>query len=50
MYITREDIWNAIKKRSDFNNYLRAMTRRAAECTAMYAKNNIRGRWDERPP
>lgn len=40
VYITRADIWNAIKKRSDFNNYLRAMTRRAAECTAMYGAYN----------
>jgi hypothetical protein len=40
VYITRADIWNAIKKRSDFNNYLRAMVRRAAECTALYGQNN----------
>ncbi len=39
-YITRADIWNAIKKRPDFNNYLRAMTRRAAECIAMYGNQN----------
>ncbi len=43
VYITRADIWNAIKKRSDFNNYLRAMTRRAAECVAMYGVNNSGG-------
>ena len=40
VYITRADIWNAIKKRSDFYNNLRALTRRAAECTAMYGRNN----------
>lgn len=40
VYITRADIWNAMKKRSDFNNYLRALTRRAAECTAMYGRQN----------
>lgn len=43
VYITRADIWNAIKKRNDFNNYLRAMTRRAAECVAMYGNNNGNG-------
>ncbi len=43
VYITRADIWNAIKKRSDFNNYLRALTRRAAECTAMYGTKNSFG-------
>ena len=40
VYITRADIWNAIKKRSDFNNNLRALTRHAAECIAMYGANN----------
>ena len=40
IYITRAEIWNAIKKRSDFSNYLRALTRRAAECTAMYGTHN----------
>lgn len=43
VYITRADIWNAIKKRSDFNNYLRSLTRLAAECTAMYGKQNSNG-------
>lgn len=45
-YITRADIWNAIKRRSDFNNSLRALTRRAAECTAMYATKN-RNAWNQ---
>lgn len=40
VYITRADIWTAIKKRTDFNNYLRALTRRAAECVAMYGTEN----------
>jgi len=39
-YITRADLWNAIKRRSDFSNYLRALTRRAAECTAMFGTHN----------
>lgn len=50
VYITRTDIWNAIKKRADFNNYLRAMTRRAAECTARYGANNSFGASDQRLP
>ena len=49
VYITRADIWNAIKKRSDFDNYLRAMTRLAAECTATYGTNNSSW-WDNRLP
>ncbi len=50
VYITRADIWNAIKKRSDFNNYLRAMTRLAAECVATYGQYNSNGSWDVRLP
>ena len=50
VYITRADIWNAIKERSDFNNYLRAMTRLAAECVVQYGQNNWNGSWDVRLP
>jgi len=50
VYITRADIWTAIKKRSDFNNYLRALTRRAAECTALYGTLNAAGITDKRLP
>lgn len=50
VYITRADIWNAIKRRSDFNNYLRALTRRAAECTALYGAYNRGGINDKRLP
>ncbi|MHB8666942.1 MAG: hypothetical protein ACYC7B_05415 [Burkholderiales bacterium] len=50
VYITRADIWNAIKKRTDFNNYLRAMTRLAAECTATYGQYNWNGSGDVRLP
>jgi type II secretory pathway pseudopilin PulG len=49
-YITRADIWNAVKKRSDFNNKLRALTRRVAECTAMYGTKNAAGVGDKRLP
>jgi len=40
IYITRADIWKAVKKRSDFQNNLRALTRRASECIAMYGTQN----------
>ncbi|MBE0627200.1 MAG: hypothetical protein IH606_20570 [Burkholderiales bacterium] len=43
VFITRAEIWSAIKKRTDFNNHLRALTRRAAECTAMYGNQNNSG-------
>jgi len=50
VYITRADIWNAVKKRSDFQNKLRALTRRAAECVAMYGTYNGFGASDKRLP
>ena len=50
VYITRADIWNAIKKRSDFNNNLRALTRRAAQCVKTYGTNNGGGANDRRLP
>lgn len=50
VYITRADIWNAVKKRSDFQNNLRALTRRAAECVAMYGTENNHGASDKRLP
>ena len=50
VYITRADIWSAIKKRSDFQNNLRALTRRAAECIAMYGTENNAGPSDKRLP
>ena len=49
-YITRADIWNAIKQRADFDRKLRALTRRAAECTAMYGTRNDAGSEDKRLP
>jgi hypothetical protein len=50
VYITRADMWNAIKKRTDFDDNLRALTRRAAECTAMYGTKNGAGAGDKRLP
>jgi len=48
VYITRADLWNAIKRRSDFSNYLRALTRRAAECTALYGNHNNWSPWGDK--
>jgi type II secretory pathway pseudopilin PulG len=38
--ITRQDIWNAMLKRSDFMTTLETMTQKAAECLANYGKRN----------
>jgi hypothetical protein len=40
VYVTRADVWNAIKKRSDFQNKLRALTSRVAGCVRTYGQNN----------
>ena len=45
LFITRQDIWNAIKKRNDFqpmnpNNPLLLLTKRVAECLANYGNKN----------
>lgn len=40
IYITRQDIWNAIRKRNDFMTTLQTMTQKAAECLAEYGKHN----------
>jgi hypothetical protein len=40
IFITREDIWNAMQKRSDFNQKLKDMTKAVAECLADYGHNN----------
>ena len=50
VYITRADIWNAIKKRTDLSKYLRTLTRRAAECVALYGTKNGGGAGDKRLP
>lgn len=39
-FITRQDIWNAMLKRSDFTNTLKLMTQRVAECLADYGRHN----------
>jgi type II secretory pathway pseudopilin PulG len=40
IYITRQDIWNAMLKRSDFMTTLTNMTQQVANCIAWYGKNN----------
>ncbi len=40
IYITRQDIWNAMQKRNDFASQLDAMTRSTAECIKKYATTN----------
>lgn len=40
VFITRQDIWNAIQKRSDFMTTLTGMTRQVASCIAWYGSNN----------
>lgn len=40
IYITRQDIWNAMLKRNDFMATLETMTEKAAECIADYGKRN----------
>lgn len=41
IYITRQDIWNALLKRSDFVTTLTNMTQQAALCIAAYGNNNL---------
>lgn len=40
IFITRQDLWNAIQKRTDFQNSLNLMTQRVAECLANYGNYN----------
>ena len=47
IFITRQDIWNAIQKRADFQNSLKLLTQRVAECLANYGKNNAGGWWPQ---
>lgn len=50
IYITRQDIWNAMLKRNDFMTTLATMTRKAAECIADYGRRNSGGSGDKRLP
>lgn len=54
IFITKDDIFNAIMRRSDFadpaRNPLRLMARRAAECIADYGRRNSAGVADKRLP
>jgi type II secretory pathway pseudopilin PulG len=40
VFITKQDIWNAVQKRTDFQNTLNLLTQRVAECIANYGRNN----------
>lgn len=40
LFITRQDLWNAMQKRSDFTQKLKDMARVVAECLADYGNNN----------
>jgi len=50
VYITRDEVWTAIKKRPDFQAKLTALTQRVAECIAKYGKQNSAGLGDKRLP
>ena len=50
IYITRQDLWNAMLKRTDFMTTLATMTRKAAECIADYGRRNDDGASDKRLP
>ena len=54
IFITRDDIFNAIMRRSDFTdparNPLRRMAQKAAECIADYGRRNNAGMADKRLP
>ena len=40
VYITRDEVWTAIKKRPDFQAKLTTLTQRVAECIAKYGQQN----------
>lgn len=40
IFITRQELWAAMQKRSDFIDTLKRLTQRIAECLADYGKNN----------
>ncbi len=40
VFITRDDIWNAVQKRSDFQNTLNQLTVKVAQCLALYGNSN----------
>jgi hypothetical protein len=50
VYITRDEVWAAIKKRPDFQAKLDALTQKVARCIAQYGKKNNAGSSDKRLP
>jgi hypothetical protein len=45
VFITRQDIWNAVQKRTDFQNTLSLMTQKVALCLARYGNSNNNCGW-----
>lgn len=43
VFITRDELWAAMQKRSDFANTLKLLTQRVAECIANYGTHNFLG-------
>jgi hypothetical protein len=43
--ITREEIWQAVKRRGDLNNHLREVTEALAMCLANYVNGNVNKRF-----
>jgi hypothetical protein len=50
VFITPDDIFNALQKRADFMNSLRDLALATARCLADYGKNNAAGADDKRLP
>lgn len=43
LFVTRQELWSAVQKRTDFANTLRLLTQRVAECIASYGTHNLLG-------
>lgn len=50
VYITRDEVWSAIKKRPDFHTKLSSLTRKVALCLAYYGTQNRAYPADKRLP
>ncbi|HTN95038.1 MAG TPA: hypothetical protein VMJ33_10680 [Gallionella sp.] len=45
VFITRDELWNAVQKRSDFQNTLKLLTQKVAQCLAYYGNSNSSCGW-----
>lgn len=45
IYVTRQDLWNAMLRRNDFMTTLATMTQKATECIADYGRRNRYSSW-----